>query len=234
MIKIMTMLILRVLLAILMLFIVSCKGHSSKNEKMEHEPIACVIAIDGTRSYKYIDKAKQTTARIVQNLPGNSKVYVRWITKDSLSDKCSVVTALFPNTSKPHNPFDVKAKQRYHTALIKFQQTSKQATKAIIDSQSPRAGQTDIYGALYASSVRFSGNTDMKRVLILLTDMDDNVGNKDKLNINLENVTVKIMDFQAGPEDDKRKEQWLAYLTSRGAASVQFLPIDEPLNMEGI
>lgn len=223
-----------VILFVMIFLSAGCKGQSIKNEKVKREPIVCVIAIDGTRSYKYTDKAKHTTMKIIESLSGNAKVYVRWITEDSTSDKNAIVTVILPDISKPKDPFNTKAKERYNASIIKLQNAIKQSSKVIMAANNPNARRTDIYGALYASSVRFASNTNSKKVLILLTDMDDNVGNANMYKFNLENVSVKIMDFQTGIGDDQRRERWQKYLTNLGAVSVDFVPIDEPFNLEGI
>lgn len=222
---------LMVLMAILMLTISGCKGGK---EAVEADPITCVVALDGTGSYKYMDKAKQTTMNIAQKLPGNSKMYVRWITDDSLSDKSGAVTAELPNTSKPMNPFDTKGKVRHKKALVKSAKIRKQLLMSIDRLKSPRAPMTDICGALYAAGVRFNSKAESKPVLILLTDMDDNVGLCGKYKTNLNGAIVKIMDFQAGQNDEKVREHWQSFLKEHGAESVEFMPVDEPFTLKGI
>jgi hypothetical protein len=206
-----------------------CKGKESSSKNPEMEPLVCVISIDGTGSYKYLDKAKQIVTNLIQRQQGCNKIYVRWITEDSTSDSNAVASAAFPDTAKPKNPFDVKEKRRYEILLVKDRQIRQQVIRTIINAESPEANRTDIYGALYAAGERFISNSDMYPVLIILSDMEDNVGKKEQYSVNLNGADVIILGYQVSSEEEGRKQRWAEYLSSIGAGSVSFSHIDEPL-----
>lgn len=208
-----------------------CKGKESITKNQQIEPLVCVIAIDGTRSYRFLSKAKEITINVVKRLPDGSRVYVRWITEDSNSDKASIVSATIPDTRRPKNPFDVKAKEMRKVMMAKKLHILRQIINAINSAKSPMARKTDIYGALYAAGERFSNAPDMPHLLILLSDMEDNAGNQ--YSINLNSADVWILGYQVSSKEEGRKRKWTEYLTSVGASKVKFNHIDEPLSFGG-
>ncbi len=199
----------------------------------EIEPFVCVILIDGTGSYKYLDRARDIVVNIIQTQYNCRKLYVRWITEDSNSDQCSIVSAVFPDTSNPKNPFDVKEKRRHKILLEQDRQIRHKVMRTIIDAKSPEAIRTDIYGAIYAAGERFISNSDMHPVLIILSDMEDNVGLKDRYAINLNGADVIILGYQVSSNEEGKKQRWTEYLSGIGAGSVTFSHIDEPLDFGG-
>jgi len=202
---------------------------SNASAKTAEPPLCAVIGIDGTGSYEYLDKAKTTVMKFIQGLPAGSKVYVRWISEDSLSDKNAIVSAVLPGMGKPRNTFDLTARQDYAVSKKKDAQIKAQVGKVITAAVSPRSKMTDIYGALYSAGIRFSANPNLTPLLILLTDMDDNV--KKSYPVALSGAMVMVMDFQVGTDDAKVRTTWTEYLTKAGAESVQFMSLDEPLTM---
>lgn len=191
------------------------------------EPVACVIMIDGTGSYEHIDKAKATARKVIAGLPPGSKVYVRWITENSQSDKSGIISAQLPTIEKPKNSFDMREKQRYAATVAKIKKQRQEIFETLSGAVSPKATRTDIYGALAAASMRFEGNGGMKSMLVLMTDMDDNV-RKEDLDVILNNASVRILDFQVGQNDAELKTYWRKYLSSRGAGKVDFAYLDDP------
>jgi hypothetical protein len=207
-----------------------CLKSKSSHASMQQEPSLYIILIDGSASYKFMEKAKQTVMNFIQGaLPSDSKVYVRWITEDSNSDQYSIVSAVLPATTKPVNPFDVKGKKNYQTTLAQDGQIRQQVISTITKASSPQASHTDIYGALYVASERIAANPHMKPVVILLSDMDDNVGRSTAYQIQLNSAVVKVMDYQSNYHDVK--QHWQRYLKDHGAGSVSFISVDEPLNI---
>lgn len=218
---------------ILMLFLISGCG-LRKGPVEEVKPLVCVIAIDGTGSYKYLDRAKQIVIDVVNALPDKSKIYVRWITQDSNSDMTSIVATVIPETKKNTNPFDQKGRRLAEISRGRKIRIVNQVSKVIHDATSPNAGRTDIYGTVFAASERFSNNPDTHPLLILLTDMDDNVGSKEKYTIDLDGADVMILGYQVGPKAEGQKKFWKDYLIGVGAGNVVFQHIDEPLTIGGL
>ena len=204
-----------------------CGQKQARTKPPVPEPVACVIMIDGTGSYEHLDKAKHTARKVIAELPAGSRVYVRWITENSQSDRRGIVSTQLPRIEKPKNSFDLREKQRYTTAVTRIRKQRQEIFDALSAAASPRAMRTDIYGALAAASVRFDGSIEMKPLLIMMTDMVDNVRNS-HIEVNLKNARVKILDFQVGSNDAELKSNWRQYLSSHGASGVDFAHLDDP------
>jgi hypothetical protein len=204
------------------------KNNETKSKDMLCQ--TCVIFIDGTGSYKYISKAKKTAFYKIQCLPAGSKVYVRWITNNSILDDCSLISFIIPKKpTSPRNPFvNPMEKKKYRINLLKYKQLMTNIAVRIQKAQSPNARYTDIWGALFAASERFQYDSKNQPHLIMLTDMVDNTNRKYK-NINLKRASVQILDYQVNPKQYERKQCWKKRLTSLGAATVEFAFLDDIL-----
>jgi hypothetical protein len=191
-------------------------------------PQVCTIFIDGTSSYTYLSKAKQTALKKIFNLPPGSKVYVRWITDDSFSDGCSIHSFIVPQKpEKIKNPFaNPKIKKGYKTKVLKYKYIWKKLASKIQKAQSPNSNSTDIMGALLAASKRFRYNPDYQPSLIMLTDMDDNAHKKYD-NIDLKNALVQLLDYQVDSKQNDRQEIWVDRLTSLGASAIKVAFLDD-------
>lgn len=211
----------------LAILLAGCGEKPVKVRQKVPDPVACVIMIDGTGSYEHIDKAKATARKVIGELPPGSKVYVRWITENSQSDKSGIISAQLPAIEKPKNSFDMREKQRYAAAVAKIKKQRQEIFETLSGAVSPKAMRTDIYGALAAAGMRFEGNGGMKPMLVLMTDMGDNVKKSD-LDVILKNASVRILDFQVGQNDAELKTYWRQYLSSRGAGKVDFAYLDDP------
>lgn len=194
------------------------------------EPVVCVMLIDGTGSYEYLEKAKQTAASVVRMVPGGSKIYVRWITENSILDRSAIVSALLPTEpAELKNPFtNPQVKFRYKSVLKKNRAIREQIISQITKAKSPKAMRTDIWGGLLAASERFKTNPNMKPMLIIHSDMIDNVDNRYST-IDLTNVTVRILDFQTDTKSEVTKQQWTQHFSSLGAKTVEFYYLDDVL-----
>lgn len=215
--------------------ITGCQNMDRKAEaSVSVKPVVSVILIDGSKSYKYLDQAKRSVGNILAELPSGSKVYVRWISHDSVRDNFSIVSMVLPEEVTVKNAFDVKTRKNMDTMKAKGINLRRQAIKAVMDAVSPSANRTDIYGALYGAGERFKLSPDRVPLLILLTDMEDDAGKEKSYEIALNNVTVNIMAYQTGKDDVEKKRCWSEYLAAHGAASIRFVPMDEPFQMGGI
>ena len=195
--------------------------------KDARQPAICVITIDGTRSYQFLERAKQTAAAVIRALPGASKVFVRWITEDSESDRCAIVSVLLPpDPIKPKNPYAKHLRERYHQQQDHNRQIRERMIAHMVQATSPNAGRTDVWGTLLAAAERFDNSPSLRPMVILLTDMVDNVG-KRPTRLTLSGMTVQIMGFQVDGGTAERKAWWIERLTERGAVSVTFTHLDE-------
>ncbi len=219
---------------VLSLFLMSCSLQKDTNVEIKQNPVVCVVLIDGSGSYQYLKKAKITTLNYLSHLPAGSKIYIRWITENSISDQSSIISFRVPEMpGKPSNSLSNKAKRKYVAAMKKNRVFKQRIYRKILDAKSPMSPRTDIWGALFAASERLNGGSDMEKKLILLTDMIDNVRLEKRVSdqIKFDSARVEILDYQVipGAKENGRKKYWNKRLSSFGAASVTFSHIDEIL-----
>lgn len=212
----------------------SCSFQKDSKVEVKQNPVACVVLIDGSASYEYLDKAKVTTLNYLNHLPAKSKIYIRWITENSISDQASIISYMVPESpAKPANNLSNKAKRKYVTRMKRIKAFKQNIYRKILDAKSPQSPRTDIWGALFAASERLNGGTNMDKKLILLTDMIDNVRLEKRVadQIKFESASVEVLDYQVipGSKENGRKEYWDKKLAAFGAVSVNFSHIDEIL-----
>ena len=98
------------------------------------------------------------------------------------------------------------------------------------------AKYTDIYGFLAAAKDRFDlAPKNYQKVLIIASDLKDNVRNN--VELELSNVSVAVIGFQAEKDPGKtkkHKERWISILSNAGASRVYFIPIEEKLTLKSI
>lgn len=222
--------IITLLLFPVLVYLTACsKVQGEEVQEKKTEPVVLVIAVDGTKSYRYLEKAKKTVIGVINNLPDNSRLFVRWITEDSASDRNSIVSALIPDAKKPRNPYDLKGRKEYKIKLATKIEAVKQINNMIAGARIPMAQRTDIYGAIYSAGERFIDAKE-RPLLILLTDMDDNTNLKDRYNINIKGTDVIVLDYQMNSvKGNGSKGYWTEYLKSVGADNVRFQHIDDPM-----
>lgn len=208
-------------------------GKTASGKKVEIPKVCCVISIDGSASYEHLEQAKATVLRAIVGLQDSSKVYVRFITEDSMNDKAGIVSFIIPpEPVKPANTFNVQAKNRYLATAARYAAMKRKIGGIIGNAPSPRAGHTDIYGALLAASVRFENSEGMAPLIIMLTDMLNNVKTYSNADIDLRGAAVWVLNYESSPEGQKVKNFWTDYCVQHGAEEVLFLPMDEPLSFE--
>jgi hypothetical protein len=205
------------------LSLVSCKPKDTSQS-----PKTYVIFIDGTGSYNYLDKAKQTIAQKIKEAPVGSMFLVRWITENSNADKYSIISAVLPdNSGSSSNPYkNSKTKKNETKAKTQDAVVRNKLIQEIMNAKSPNAQRTDVYGALFAATERFE-NYDNEKILMIFSDLADNVGNKyDSLSLN--GAIVKILDFQTDKSGNNKK-YWSDTFYKLGASDIEFRHPDEIL-----
>jgi len=212
-------------------------GHEVKDDnnttdkyRWGKKPVICVINIDGTGSYNYLEKAKNTALNIINTLPSQSRIYIRWISENSILDKNNIISAILPGVkTSSSNPYiSQKTKDNIDKQKELNNKLKQETIESLISAKSPKANKTDIYGCLAAASERFKNHSDKKAFLILMSDMKDNVGRKFN-NYMLNGVEVLILDFQSDDNSFEAKEKWTEELLEKGASNVSFAEIDEQI-----
>lgn len=193
------------------------------------KPSQCMFLIDGSLSYTYLDKAKENISNIIANDNNCVKIYVRWISDDSYADKNNIASAVLNDLNRINNPFGINAKKMKGKLIRENHEIKKNIINAVNKSKSPKSNLTDIYGALMASSARFSRETNLRSLLFIFSDLEDDAKRKNKYNIRLDGVYVYAMDFQTNDNSEILKSYWMDFFKKAGAASLDIRHIDEPL-----
>jgi hypothetical protein len=220
--------------SIIIFFLLGCQDKNTEqavtNAKPEPSRII-VLGIDETGSYKLWAQIKNTTISIIQQLKPGDVFYFRRITDASYLDTCTIFRLELPviEESKNDNPFDRKAKNVRGAQVGRINSLKNEACQRLSAVQFTNAKRTDIYGFLAASSDRFAlAPKDFKRILVIASDLKDNVGYKVKLD--LSGVVVAVIGFQTSKdpgETHRLKQDWIKKLTDAGAVRVIFLSVEE-------
>jgi len=203
-------------------------GRFRNKEEFSH----CVFLLDGSKSYNYLDKARQSIKSIVHNYKNCVKINVRWISEDSYLDNNIITSALLHDTSMLRNPFSLVEKRKKKIMEATNDETRKELMAKVRSAKSPESSYTDIYGALMASSARFVGSSDFRKNLFIFSDMVDNADKKIYRKPRLDGVNVYVVDFQSMADSEDIKKYWSEFLKSIGAISVEFSYIDESVNIK--
>lgn len=199
--------------------------------KWGKDPVVCVIGIDGSGSYSNIEKAKNTVQSIIKTLPGESKVFVRWITGNSINDNNSIFSLILKKEKVNNNPYASEKQKKEVKKTNDYSKAVKDSINLLIThSKFPKSNKTDIYGFLAAATERFKNN-DMKPVLIILSDMKDNT-NKKYNNIDLTDSKVMVLDYQSDQYSIDNKDMWNNKLNEYGAEDVEFRTPDDFLTFK--
>jgi len=190
-----------------------------------------IIGIDESGSYKLREQAKKLIARVIKELEPGDILYLRRINDSSFLDQCTIFRLELPalGKSKSNNPFDRKAKRLRKSQIFHINSLKKQAIQRLADIKFKVAKNTDIHGFLAASNDRFNITPqDYQKILIIASDLKDNV--RHKVNLDLSGAYVAVVGFQnsKNPQESRNlKNHWIKKLMQSGAEKVIFLSIEE-------
>jgi hypothetical protein len=205
--------------------------HASEKIPAPRPRRVIIIGIDESGSYKLREQAKKLIARVINELEPGDILYLRRINDLSYLDNCTIFRLELPvlKTSKANNPFDRKAKRLRKAQIFHINSLKKEAIKRLADIKFKVAKHTDIYGFLAASNDRFNlAPQEYQRILIIASDLKDNV--RYKVNLDLSEAYVAVVGFQnsKNPQESRSlKSNWTKRLMQSGAAKVIFLSIEE-------
>jgi hypothetical protein len=151
-------------------------------------------------------------------------------------DGCTIFRLELPalEKSKSNNPFNRKAKRLRKTQIFHINSLKKEAIQRLADIKFKVAKNTDIYGFLGASNDRFNlAPKDYQKILIIASDLKDNV--RYKVDLGLSGAYVAVVGFQnsKNPKESRNlKGQWTKEFVQSGAAKVMFLSIEEKFSAE--
>ncbi len=190
-----------------------------------------IIGIDESGSYKLREQAKKLIARVINELEPGDILYLRRINDSSYLNNCSIFRLELPVLQKPasENPFDRKAKRLRKAQIFHINSLKKEAIQRLIDIKFKVAKNTDIYGFLGASNDRFNlAPQDYQKILIIASDLKDNV--RYKVELGLSGAFVAVVGFQnsKNPQESRSlKNKWIKKFMQSGAEKVIFLSIEE-------
>jgi hypothetical protein len=195
-----------------------------------------IIGIDESGSYKLREQVKRLIARVINELEPGDILYLRRINDSSNLDQCTIYRLELPTLekSKFDNPFDRKTKRLRKSHTVHIHSLKKEAIQRLIDIKFKVAKHTDIYGFLAASNDRFNiAPQDYQKILIIASDLKDNV--RHKVNLDLAGAYVAVVGFQnsKNPQESRNlKSGWTKKFINSGAAKVVFLSIEEKFSTE--
>jgi hypothetical protein len=195
-----------------------------------------VIGIDESGSYKLREQAKKLFARVISGLEPGDILYLRRINDSSYLNNCTIFRLELPVLQNPasENPFDRKAKRLRKSQIFHINSLKKEAIQRLADIKFKVAKNTDIYGFLGASNDRFNlAPKDYQKILIIASDLKDNV--RYKVDLGLSGAYVAVVGFQnsKNPQESRNlKGQWTKEFMQSGAAKVMFLSIEEKFSAE--
>jgi hypothetical protein len=221
-----------ILISIIVLMF-GCQEQKHANEKIpEPKPRrVIIIGIDESGSYKLREQAKKLFARVISDLKPGDILYLRRINDSSYLDQCTIFRLELPalEKSKSNNPFDRKAKRLRKSQLFHINSLKKEAIQRLADIKFKIAKNTDIYGFLGASNDKFNLTPqDYQKILIIASDLKDNV--RYKVELGLSGAFVAVVGFQnsKNPQESRSlKNKWIKKFMQSGAEKVIFLSIEE-------
>jgi len=151
-------------------------------------------------------------------------------------DDCAILRVEIPSTekNKNDNPFDRKTKNIERARLLQIKLIKREAINKLSGIKFSNAKKTDINGFFAAAIDRFNlAPKHFQKILIISSDLQDNVGFNVKLD--LSGVKVVVLGFQVSKDPAKTrtlKNQWTKRLKEAGASKVLFLPVEEKFNMD--
>jgi len=216
----------------------SDKGNTASSEaaKKQAPRSIVVFGIDDTGSYELWDQAKSIACRIVDQLQPGDILNCRRITDSSYLDTCLILKLEMPVFEEQgnSNPFDRKAKKITRQQDSGIKALKREACNRLSALRSINSKRTDINGFVAAAADRFAlAPKEHKRILILASDLEDNVGYQPK--VNLAGAQVAVLGFQSSKDPVKTqrvKQSWTKKFTEAGATRIVFLPLEEKFNLD--
>jgi hypothetical protein len=219
-----------------------CQNSGKANEasaRTTPEPERVIVmGIDDTGSYELWDQAKNIACQIIWQLQPGDIFYLRRITAESYTDKCTVFRLEIPRMQKSlsDNPFDRKAKRQKRVFEIRITALKQEAIQQIGNLKRQGAKKTDIFGFLAVATEKFSlTEKNARPIVIMATDLQDNVSWKPTLD--LSNAKVVIVGFQVMKDPKKTqafKRRWAGLFKKTGATHTLFVRAEERFDLNKI
>ncbi len=220
--------------ALLSLAVCGCESTPTAAAEKPAKPGLHIIAIDGTRSYNFLDRAKALTCEYIKSAEPGSVIVVRWITADSYQPDNSIITDRLGEPRPPEdpssNPFDPKGRLDLRIFESRLTEARNRIIAAVTSARTPGAGYTDPYGFLLVASERIRLlEPGQAAHIVIASDMRANRFQHERFlrPDSLKGASVRVIAFEQ--HDPQLRGRWERKFSSWGALSVRFSAPDEPL-----
>jgi hypothetical protein len=214
------------------------ESNSNMNAKALSPTKIVIMALDDTGSYKNWEKAKQVAKEIVVQLQPGDVFYLRKITGESYTDRCSLFRLEIPKieSSDFNNPFDRKAKKARRLSQKRINILKRAAINKISELKPSSAGSTDLNGFFAAADEKFAlFKGPSVKILCIASDLQENV--RYKPDLEFKGVYVAVVGFQP-MKDPKRtqkfKKNWQSAFNKYGVKKTAFYRTDEKFNINNL
>lgn len=190
-------------------------------------PRLVIFGLDETASFSMRNRGLTLARQLVARLQPGDVFYLRRITAASYSDRCAVFRLEIPPVLQvPHNKFDRRAWQHYRLSLRRSQLLKLKAMRMLGQLEPVKASHTDVWGFLItAQEIIEAEGKGKRRIIIISSDMKDNVGNS--MGLKLDGTEVVVVMWEAGKDPryaHRLKRAWRRSILKRcHAASLTFL-----------
>lgn len=194
-----------------------------------------VMGIDDTGSYGLWNQAKDIATQIILQLQPGDIFYFRKIIASSYIDESSFFRLEIPKLKEKlsNNPFDRESKRVRKMHNLQNLALKRETIKRISKLERVGAGRTDIFGFLAAASEKFGlQDQDYKRILIIASDLQDNVQWTPDLNLSGSKVAVAGFQPMENPKEAQNfQKKWQDTFKKYGATKTIFSRADEKFNL---
>lgn len=197
--------------------------------------LVVVFGLDETGSYSFREKSIAVASRVISDLKPGDVFYARRITHSSYNDDCNIFRLNLPEVGEPpQNRFDKRARHAWQSKVSVIEGLKGEAANALARLAPVKAKKTDIWGFFAAAADRFRAECrgDCSRVIVIASDMKDNVNRESAMD--LAGAIVLVAGFESGDDPAlarKIMQGWTKSLQKHGVSAVEFLPPDYPLTL---
>ena len=229
---------LKLLLVFVLASLSACQGTEAGQEtltqhqsKQDTHHRLIIMGQDGSGSYELWDQAKQIAQQIITQLNPGDIFYLRTITQTSYTDDSTVFRLELPQLpdDENHNPFDRRQKLRRKVYVLRSQALKKDARQRIDELKPIGAKKTDVYGFLAVASEKLAMNTTAtERIVIIASDLRDNVRYRPELDLSAAHIAVVGFQAMKDPRQTQQlKNRWQTVFSKAGATKVNFIRTEE-------
>jgi len=203
------------------------------------EPAAArwiVYGLDTTGSYALVSQAQQRAAeQLARDSRPGDVWFFRQINDRSYDESAAILTVRLPSApASVTNPFDRNARTRQQAANRRLEQVRRAAADQLRAFRAPSAPRTDVVGFLAKAGELLQGAPkDAERIVMIASDLADNIGRKAEVNLAGARVIVNMFQGGANPQAAQGiRRLWRDRLTRWGAREVSFLDPSQALVAE--